>query len=75
MLVDIEKYGMLDPQTAVNVPGLRRVFETLQKTGDIAAERTFDMKLFADLSYYQESRCGDRAPAGADVTGGICARR
>jgi ABC-type nitrate/sulfonate/bicarbonate transport system substrate-binding protein len=56
MLVDIEKYGMLDPQTAVNVPGLRRVFETLQKTGDIAAERTFDMNLFADLSYYQESR-------------------
>src|SRR5258705_2028892 len=31
MLVDIEKYGMLDPQTAVNVPGLQRVFETLQK--------------------------------------------
>jgi ABC-type nitrate/sulfonate/bicarbonate transport system substrate-binding protein len=56
MLVDIEKYGMLDPQTAVNVPGLRRVFETLQKTGDIAAERTFDVNLFADLSYYQESR-------------------
>jgi ABC-type nitrate/sulfonate/bicarbonate transport system substrate-binding protein len=56
MLVDIEKYGMLDPQTAVNVPGLRRVFETLQKTGDIAAERTFDVNLLADLSYYQESR-------------------
>jgi ABC-type nitrate/sulfonate/bicarbonate transport system substrate-binding protein len=56
MLVDIEKYGMLDPQTAVNVPGLRRVFETLQKTGDIAANQTFDVKVFADLSYYQESR-------------------
>jgi ABC-type nitrate/sulfonate/bicarbonate transport system substrate-binding protein len=56
MLVDIEKYGMLDPQTAVNVPGLRRVFETLQKTGDIAAELTFDLNRFADLSYYQESR-------------------
>jgi ABC-type nitrate/sulfonate/bicarbonate transport system substrate-binding protein len=56
MLVDIEKYGMLDPQTAVNVPGLQRVFETLQKTGDIAAERTFDVNRFADLSYYQESR-------------------
>ena len=56
MLIDIEKYGMLDPQTAVNVPGLQRVFETLQKTGDIAAERTFDVNRFADLSYYQESR-------------------
>src|SRR5882672_1348286 len=56
MLIDIEKYGMLDPQTAVNLAGLKRVFETLQKTGDIAAERTFDVNLFADLSYYQESR-------------------
>ena len=56
MLVDIDKYGMLDPQTAVNLAGVKRVFETLQKTEDIAANRTFDMNVFADLSYYEESR-------------------
>jgi NitT/TauT family transport system substrate-binding protein len=56
MLDDIEKMGLLDPQMAVNEPGLVRVFETLQKSGDIAADRKFDMRVFADLSYWQESR-------------------
>lgn len=56
MLVDIEKYGMLDPQTAVNVAGLKRVYQTLQRTGDIGEDKTFDLDAFTDLSYYRESR-------------------
>ena len=56
MLVDIEKYGMLDPETAVNYAGLKRVHETLQKTGDVPMAQPFDMKIFTDLSYYEQSR-------------------
>src|SRR5204863_9554490 len=56
MLVDIEKYGMFDPETAINVAGLRRVHETLQKIGDISANQAFDLKAFTDLSDCQESR-------------------
>jgi hypothetical protein len=56
MLVDIDKYQMLAPDTAVNEAGLVKVFETLQKAGDIAPDKKFDMNVFTDLSYYQESR-------------------
>jgi ABC-type nitrate/sulfonate/bicarbonate transport system substrate-binding protein len=56
MLVDIEKYGMLDPQTALNHAGLKRVHETLQRTGDVPMTQPFDMNVFADLSYYEQSR-------------------
>jgi len=56
MLADNDKYGMHDPQMALNMPGLRRVFETLQQAGDLPADRPFDLKVFADLSYYQQSR-------------------
>jgi NitT/TauT family transport system substrate-binding protein len=56
MLVDIEKYGMLDKQTAINLAGLKRVYETLQKTGDLPTDRAFDLKVFTDLSYYEQSR-------------------
>jgi ABC-type nitrate/sulfonate/bicarbonate transport system substrate-binding protein len=55
MLADVEKMGLLDPQTAVNAAGLTRVFETLQKAGDIAADRTFDLNVFTDLSFWQQS--------------------
>jgi ABC-type nitrate/sulfonate/bicarbonate transport system substrate-binding protein len=55
MLADVEKYGMLDAQTALNVPGLQRIFETLLKSGDIGADRKFDPKIFTDLSYWEES--------------------
>ncbi len=55
MLADVEKYGMLDTQTALNVPGLQRIFETLVKSGDIAADRKFDANIFADVSYWEES--------------------
>lgn len=56
MLGDAEKMALLDAQTALNVPGLIRVFETLQKGGDIAADRTFDLSIFADLSYWRQSK-------------------
>ena len=55
MLADVEKYGMLDTQTALNVPGLERIFETLLKSGDIAADRKFDPKIFMDVSYWEQS--------------------
>lgn len=58
MLTDVEKMGMLDPQVAVNVPGLKRVFETLQKTGEIPADRSFDLAAFSDLSYWREAHEG-----------------
>lgn len=55
MLADVEKYGMLDTQTALNVPGLQRVFETLVKSGDLAADAKFDPKVFTDNSYWEAS--------------------
>jgi len=55
MLADVEKYGMLDTQTALNVPGLQRIFETLIKSGDIAADKAFDPKIFTDVSYWEQS--------------------
>jgi ABC-type nitrate/sulfonate/bicarbonate transport system substrate-binding protein len=55
MLDDVEKYGMLDTQTALNVPGLQRVFETLVKSGEIAADKKFDPKIFVDSSYWEQS--------------------
>jgi ABC-type nitrate/sulfonate/bicarbonate transport system substrate-binding protein len=55
MLADVEKYDMLDTRTALNVPGLQRIFETLLQSGDIAADRKFDANLFTDVSYWEES--------------------
>jgi ABC-type nitrate/sulfonate/bicarbonate transport system substrate-binding protein len=55
MLGDVEKYGMLDTQTALNVPGLERIYETLVKSGDIAADRKFDPQVFTDISYWEAS--------------------
>jgi ABC-type nitrate/sulfonate/bicarbonate transport system substrate-binding protein len=71
MLGDIEKYGMLDPQTALNIPGLRKVFDTLQAAGDIAADRRFELGVFADFSYWEQSHPG----ADPVVTGTIPAAR
>ncbi len=55
MLGDIEKYDMMDAQTDVNVPGLRKVFETLQTAGEIPADWKFDPNVFVDFSYWQSS--------------------
>jgi ABC-type nitrate/sulfonate/bicarbonate transport system substrate-binding protein len=69
MLGDVEKYDMLDGQTALNMPGLQRIFETLLQSGDIAADRKFDANLVTDLSYWEESH-----PEAA-LTGAIPAAR
>jgi ABC-type nitrate/sulfonate/bicarbonate transport system substrate-binding protein len=55
-LGDTEKLAILDPQLAINERGMTKVFETLQKSGDIAADRTFDLSTFTDLSYWKQSR-------------------
>jgi ABC-type nitrate/sulfonate/bicarbonate transport system substrate-binding protein len=76
MLGDVEKYDMLDGQTALNMPGLQRIFETLLQSGDIAADRKFDANLVTDLSYWEESH-PNAALTGAipAVTGAIPAAR
>ncbi len=55
-LGDTEKLAILDAQLAINERGMAKVFETLQKSGDIAADRTFDLNTFTDLSYWKQSR-------------------
>ena len=55
-LDDMEKLKILDPQLGINERGMAKVFDTLQKSGDIAADRTFDLKVVTDLSYWQQSR-------------------
>jgi ABC-type nitrate/sulfonate/bicarbonate transport system substrate-binding protein len=55
-LGDTEKLGILDPQLAINERGIVRVFDTLQKSGDIAAEQKFDLGKFTDLSFWRTSR-------------------
>jgi hypothetical protein len=71
MLVDIDKYGMLDPQTALNIPGLRKVFDTLQAAGDIPADRQFELGVFVDFSFWEQSH----PEADPVVTGTIPAPR
>ena len=55
-LGDTERLGILDPQLGISPPGIERVFLTLQKSGDIAADRKFDLNTFSDLSYWRQSR-------------------
>jgi NitT/TauT family transport system substrate-binding protein len=71
MLSDIDKYGMLDPQTALNIPGLRKVFDTLQAAGDIPADRRFELGVFVDFSYWEQSH----PEADPVVTGTVPAPR
>ena len=55
-LGDMEKLAILDPQLGINERGMAKVFDTLQKFGDIAADKTFDLNVVTDLSYWQQSR-------------------
>ncbi len=55
-LGDMEKLAILDPQLGINERGMAKVFDTLQKSGDIAADRKFDLGTVTDLSYWQQSR-------------------
>jgi ABC-type nitrate/sulfonate/bicarbonate transport system substrate-binding protein len=74
MLVDIEKYGMLDPQTAINPAGLKRVHEALLKIGDIPPDQVFDLNAFSDLTYYRESR-EPAVTSSVPATGSVPAAR
>jgi ABC-type nitrate/sulfonate/bicarbonate transport system substrate-binding protein len=55
-LGDTAKLEILDPQLAVNERGIQRVFETLQKSGEIAADQKFDLGKFTDLGFWRASR-------------------
>jgi len=55
-LGDMEKLAILDPQLDINERGMTKVFDTLQKSGDIPADKKFDLKTVTDLSYWQQSR-------------------
>jgi len=55
-LGDTEKLGILDPQLSINERGMNRVFDTLQKSGEIAADQKYDLKKFTDLSFWQASK-------------------
>ncbi|MDB5642844.1 MAG: transporter substrate-binding protein [Hyphomicrobiales bacterium] len=55
-LAEAKAMNILDPELDITQPGLKKVFETLQLTGDIAADQRFDPAKFTDLSYLQESR-------------------
>jgi ABC-type nitrate/sulfonate/bicarbonate transport system substrate-binding protein len=69
MLGDVESYGMLDPQTGINVEGLRRIFETLQKSGDISLDKKFELAIFVDFDYWQASHPDADPPVTASVPG------
>jgi ABC-type nitrate/sulfonate/bicarbonate transport system substrate-binding protein len=55
-LAETAKLEILDPELALSDPGLRKVFVTLQKSGEIDAKAAFDLAKFADLSFWRESR-------------------
>lgn len=55
-LVETAKLEILDPQLGLSEPGLSKVFETLQKSGEIDAKAKFDIGKFADLSFWRQSR-------------------
>ena len=55
-LDDTAKLAILDPQLAINERGIQRVFETLQKSGEIAADQKFDLSKFTELSFWRTSR-------------------
>ncbi|MDB5649612.1 MAG: transporter substrate-binding protein [Hyphomicrobiales bacterium] len=55
-LAEAKGMKILDPNLDVTQPGLKKVFETLQLTGDIPPDQTFDLSKFTDLTYLQESR-------------------
>ena len=57
-LAEAAKLGILDPKLELSEPGLRTVFVTLQKSGEIDAKATYDTARFVDPSFLRESRAG-----------------
>ena len=55
-LAETEKLAILDKDLALSEPGLRKVFQTLQLSGDIDTKATFDVARFSELAMWKESR-------------------
>jgi NitT/TauT family transport system substrate-binding protein len=55
-LGDTDKLEILDPNLAISARGMVKVFETLQASGDIPADKRYDLKTFADMSFWEASR-------------------
>ncbi len=55
-LAETEKLAILDPDLALSEPGLRKVFQTLQLSGDIDTKAGFDIARFSELAMWKESR-------------------
>lgn len=55
-LGDATKMQILHPRLEITEPGMRKVFETLQLSGDIDAREKFDLARFTDMQYLQATR-------------------
>ncbi len=55
-MAETAKLEILDADLALSDLGLRKVFETLQMSGELDAKAKFDLARFADLSFWRESR-------------------
>ncbi len=55
-LAETEALDILDRSLALSEPGLRKVFDTLQRSGEIEAKETFGIARFSDLAMWSESR-------------------
>lgn len=55
-MAETRKLGILDADLGLSQPGLIKVFETLQKAGDIDAKEKFDIAKFSDLGPWREMR-------------------
>ncbi len=57
-MAETAKLAILDPDLALSEPGLAKVFDTLQKAGEIETTARFDIARFTDLRAWRESRGG-----------------
>lgn len=55
-LAETRKLAILDADLALSQKGLVKVFETLQKAGDIDAKERFDIDRFTDLAAWKASK-------------------
>ena len=53
-MAETRKLGILDADLALSQQGLAKVFDTLQKAGDIGASERFDIARFAELGPWNE---------------------
>lgn len=55
-LAETRKLEILDADLALSEPGLRKVFATLQASGEIDGKEKFEITRFSDLSFWKSSR-------------------